>query len=151
MTQRDRLINIVTSNDKFKKTCMSINPRYADDIFQNVCEQILTMAEHRLPSEQHLSFWFFCVAKNNISRTGELGKILRDNPTDSDLVPVSYQNETTDKGFKKVENWMLSLTEFDNRVVLLFNQLGNMKEVQRVTGISYSALRSVKEKMKQLK
>jgi hypothetical protein len=45
---------------------------------------------------------------------------------------------------------MLNLSEFENRVVLLYNQLGDMKKVQRATGISYSALRMVKEKIKQL-
>jgi hypothetical protein len=42
---------------------------------------------------------------------------------------------------------MLNLTEFENRIVLLYNELGNMKAVQRATGISYSALRAVKNKL----
>jgi hypothetical protein len=45
---------------------------------------------------------------------------------------------------------MFSLSEFENRIVLLYNELGDMKKVQRATGISYSALRAVKEKIKKI-
>lgn len=47
------------------------------------------------------------------------------------------------------EDLLMDLPEFENRVVLLYNELGNMRKVQRATGISYSALRKVKEKLKQ--
>jgi hypothetical protein len=44
---------------------------------------------------------------------------------------------------------MISLNEFENRIILLYNQIGDIKKVQRLKGIIYSALRSVKEKIKQ--
>jgi hypothetical protein len=49
------------------------------------------------------------------------------------------------------EDLLMDLPEFENRVILLYNELGNMSKVQRMTGISYSALRMVKEKMKNIR
>ena len=62
---------------------------------------------------------------------------------------VEYVEREDD--YTKVENFMLDLPEFENRVILLYNELGNMRKVQRATGISYSALRMVKEKLKNIR
>lgn len=52
---------------------------------------------------------------------------------------------------KLAQNIMLNLGEFENRIIMLYMKYKNMKAVQRETGISYSALRSVKEKIKTIR
>jgi DNA-binding CsgD family transcriptional regulator len=43
---------------------------------------------------------------------------------------------------------MLGCSEFENRIVLLYAEHKSMRKISKITGISYSALRSVKEKIK---
>jgi len=141
------LIEIILKDVSYINICKKINFSYAEDIYQEVIEQLLIMPTDRLPTIQHLPFWFYCVAKNTISRNGKLGKIV--NRKLADITTIE-SFKYTEVEIKKVEQFMFSLNEFENRVVLLYNELGDMKKVQRATGISYSALRSVKEKIKKI-
>ena len=152
---RREIIKKVIADANFKKICFKINSRYGEDIFQEVCEEILSIPEARLPEMNYLNFWFYRVAVNTMSVRGKLGKVvLKDSDLENRKVKVisntniEFENE---KLIKKAEKFMLELSEFENRVILLYNELGNMKRVQKMTGISYSALRSVKEKIKQIR
>ena len=149
---RYQLIEKIISNNEYKRICVSISRDFADDLYQEVCEQILTIKEERLPSEQHLPIWFYCVAKNTISKNGKIGKLFC---KESDI-PIEkihlIEIETTEAdSLTTVEEYMLRMSEFENRITLLYTKLGNMKKVQKETGISYSALRSVKEKLKKIR
>jgi hypothetical protein len=106
------------------------------------------MPEHRLPDLKFLNFWFYRVAFNIFSKRGKLGSIIHKPQIDVKAFQTSEQEK--ENLIREAEKFMLNLSEFENRVVLLYNQLGDMKKVQRATGISYSALRMVKEKIKQL-
>lgn len=145
----NQIIDILIKDKKYIDTCKSINYNYSSDIFQEVIEQVLTMPVERLPTHQHLPFWFYCVAKNVISRNGKLGKVLFKNENREYLF-TETSSQIADTDFKVIEEFMFNLNEFENRIIHLYNLLGDMKKVQRQTGISYSALRSVKEKMKKL-
>ena len=152
---RREIIKKVIADANFKKICFKINSRYGEDIFQEVCEEILSIPEARLPEMNYLNFWFYRVAVNTMSVRGKLGKVvLKDSDLENRKVKVisntniEFENE---KLIKKAEKFMIELSEFENRVILLYNELGNMKRVQKMTGISYSALRSVKEKIKQIR
>ena len=56
--------------------------------------------------------------------------------------------DDSDLDFKKIENFMLHCSEFENRIVILYAEHKSMRKISKITGISYSALRSVKEKIK---
>lgn len=181
MTHKEELIKIVTSDKSFKKTCDKVSRQYSDDIFQEVCEQILISKEEKLPPISDLKFWFWRVASNIIRKKGKLGKYLyresENNSIGEDLrLIIGYQDDgilsedNTLRGssiikktdhvdeeetlinyiddMTRLSDIMISLSEFENRVVHLYVQLGNMKKVERATGLSYSALRGVKEKIK---
>ena len=71
---------------------------------------------------------------------------------DEDNIPrelVYIQEEIHEAAIDKGEEFMLNLSEFENRIVHLYNQYGNMRKVEKATGISYSALRAVKNKLKE--
>lgn len=144
---RKALIDKVISDANYKKICQRINYQYADDIYQEVCCELLTMDESRLPELSYLNFWFYRVALNVISRHGQLGKYIH--KREQLILSSRYDELTKEQLMKEAERFMLSLSEFENRIILLYNQYGSMKEVQRITGVSYSALRSVKELIKQ--
>lgn len=148
MNNREHIIYRITTDKNFKEICKRINNNYADDIFQEVCVEVLEMPEHRLPDLKFLNFWFYRVAFNIFSKRGKLGSIIHKPQIDIKAFQTSEQEK--ENLIREAEKFMLNLSEFENRVVLLYNQLGDMKKVQRATGISYSALRMVKEKIKQL-
>jgi DNA-directed RNA polymerase specialized sigma24 family protein len=143
---RDELLKIVVSDSNFKRICYKINLSYAEDIYQETCVELLTIPEHRLPEPKYLNFWFYRVAFNIMSKRGKLGSIVLKNEHELDLGGESEMSN--ERLMREAERFMLSLNEFENRVVLLYNELGDMKKVQRATGISYSALRAVREKLK---
>lgn len=141
------LVDIIVSDKSFKEMCYKINCYYAEDIYQETICEILTIADERLPELNYLKFWFYRVAFNVMSRNGKLGKIvLRESIEFETYTPSEVTKEVMTR---EAEQFMLSLNEFENRIILLYNQFGDMKKVQRLTGISYSALRAVKEKIKQ--
>lgn len=148
VNNREHIIYRITTDKNFKEICKRINNNYADDIFQEVCVEVLEMPEHRLPDLKFLNFWFYRVAFNIFSKRGKLGSIIHKPQIDIKAFQTSEQEK--ENLIREAEKFMLNLSEFENRVVLLYNQLGDMKKVQRATGISYSALRMVKEKIKQL-
>jgi len=180
MQKAHRVIEIITADPAYKGMCKKINPMYCDDLFQEVCLQILEMPAQRIPPDDRLRFWFYRVAFSTMTSTGTFGKIVhrdknmlgseRDNFQEirgdgnagiGELTKGSFQRKPdTIKGWgsekpsftngdlKKVEQYMIGCSEFENRVILLYNKLGSMKAVQRQTNISYSALRAVKEKLK---
>jgi DNA-directed RNA polymerase specialized sigma24 family protein len=113
------------------------------------------MPEDKLPQESYFNFWFYRVANNLCHKNGTYGQHFRFNTVSIEdlgkelVMAVEYVEREDD--YTKVENFMLDLPEFENRVILLYNELGNMRKVQRATGISYSALRMVKEKLKNIR
>jgi hypothetical protein len=144
---RLHLVDVIVSDKSFKEMCFKINIQYAEDIYQETICEILTISDERLPDLNYLKFWFYRVAFNVMSRNGKLGKIVLRELIEFDIyTPSELSKEIMTK---EAEQFMLSLNEFENRIILLYNQFGDMKKVQRLTGISYSALRAVKEKIKQ--
>jgi hypothetical protein len=144
---REQLITLITTDASYKKTCRRINSSMSDDLFQEMCLLVLTIDEDKLPPVDRFNFWFYRIASNMSNPTGQIGKLLNKKEK---LLPEFGQNEVqTELLIREAEKFMIELTEFENRIVLLYNQYGNMSEVQRQTGISYSALRFVKEKIKQ--
>lgn len=149
------------SNEKYKNTCYKINKKYCDDIFQEVCEQVLTIPEDRLPIKSHLSFWFFCVARNIISKQGKLGYIIYKyedygyiySREDTRQEPEEEVLEEEEIGYnidlQSIEDFMLELDEMDNRILLHYNELGTLSKVHRATGISYETLRKAKNRIKE--
>ena len=153
MNQRHELISLIATNNNFRRICKSLTDSYPDDLFQEVCEQILIMPEEKLPTEKYLNFWFYCVAKNKMGRLGQFGRLVnREVVTDFQSIDIDLiDEEATDTELETCEDVMLTLSEFENRVALLYAKHGNMKKVQRETEISYSALRYVKDKINSLR
>jgi RNA polymerase sigma factor (sigma-70 family) len=157
---RTDIINTILSNESYRTTCYKINKKYCDDIFQEVCEQVLTINENRLPTKEHLSFWFFCVARNIISKQGKLGYIIYKNEdygylyskedTLQEIEDKSCQDQEFDNNIDLniIEQFMLDLDEIDNRILLYYNELGTLSKVHRATGISYEVLRKAKDRIK---
>jgi len=144
---RNQLVDIILKDNSFKEMCYKINVHYAEDIYQETICEILTIPNDRLPEANYLKFWFYRVAFNVMSRNGKLGKIILKDVIEFDIYTPSEVSK--EMMTKEAEQFMLSLNEFENRIILLYNKYGDMKKVQRLTGISYSALRVVKEKIKQ--
>jgi len=148
--ERIEIVNEILNNPAYLDTCRKLDQNYADDIYQEVIEQILTIPAERLPTLNYLQFWYYCVAKNIISRNGKLGKLFsKEIPMDEFMESESERIiDDSDLDFKKIENFMLGCSEFENRIVLLYAEHKSMRKISKITGISYSALRSVKEKIK---
>lgn len=145
------LVSIILSNKIYFETCKNINKNYAEDIYQEVIEQLLTMPTERLPSKEYLQFWFYCTARNIISQNGKLGKLIsKDFATDIQFEIIENENneDRFDIEIKQIEGFLLGLNEFENRIVLLYSQYKSMRKISQMSGISYSALRAVKEKIK---
>ena len=141
------------NNKIYFDTCRNINKNYAEDIYQEVIEQLLTMPIERLPTKEYLQFWFYCTARNIISQNGKLGKLIsKDFATDIQFEIIEIENENKEDSFdikiKQIEGFLLGLNEFENRIVLLYAQYKSMRKISQMSGISYSALRAVKEKIK---
>ena len=152
---RNQLINKVVSEKQYKAICNKLNSSYGDDLFQEMCELILTIDEQKLEDIINFDFWFYRVASRMNSDTGTFGRLNKNNELPIYNIthgsPLADSNDTSDTELKLTEALMLNLPEFDNRVILLYKELGNMKAVEKATGISYSALRKVKERIKQLR
>jgi RNA polymerase sigma factor (sigma-70 family) len=147
------LVSIILNNKIYFDTCRNINKNYAEDIYQEVIEQLLTMPIERLPTKEYLQFWFYCTARNIISQNGKLGKLIsKDFATDIQFEIIEIENENKEDSFdikiKQIEGFLLGLNEFENRIVLLYAQYKSMRKISQMSGISYSALRAVKEKIK---
>lgn len=144
---KEELLKIINTDPNFRRICHVLNQSYADDIFQEVCLYLLETEDSKLPSTIGLNFWFYCVVRNMSSRTGAFGKIvLKQEKRLEEFYIIESNKENL---IRKAEDFMLSLSEFENRIVLLYNELGDMKKVEKATGISYSALRKVKDKIKE--
>lgn len=146
------LVSIILNNKIYFETCKNINKNYAEDIYHEVIEQLLTMPTERLPSKEYLQFWFYCTARNIISQNGKLGKLIsKDFATDIqfEIIEIENNEDRFDIEIKQIEAFLLSLNEFENRIVLLYSQYKSMRKISQMSGISYSALRAVKEKIKQ--
>ena len=145
------LVSIILSNKIYFETCRNINKSYAEDIYHEVIEQLLTMPTERLPAKEYLQFWFYCTARNIISQNGKLGKLIsKDFATDIqfEIIEIENNEDRFDIEIKQIEGFLLSLNEFENRIVLLYSQYKSMRKISQMSGISYSALRAVKEKIK---
>jgi DNA-directed RNA polymerase specialized sigma24 family protein len=146
------IVSIILNNKIYFETCRNINKNYAEDIYQEVIEQLLTMPTERLPSKEYLQFWFYCTARNIISQNGKLGKLIsKDFPTDIQFEIIESEQHCEvnfELDIKKIETFLLGLNEFENRIVLLYAEYKSMRKISQMSDISYSALRSVKEKIK---
>jgi len=148
----NEIIKIITTNDSYRITCEKINSKYSDDIFQEVCYQILTMPAERLPNQQHLPFWFFCVARNIICKQGKLGFLIyKYEPSKKDDLKIidieDNQIIIDDNELHKLENYMIDLSEFENRAILLYIQNKSMVKVAKILNVPYSRLREIKRKL----
>lgn len=152
---RDKFITHITRNKEYLNLCKKVSSIHYKDLFQEIAILLLTIPEDKLPEESYFNFWFYRVAHNLCSKHGTYGQHFRFNTVSIEdlgkelVMAVEYVEREDD--YTKVENFMLDLPEFENRVILLYNELGNMRKVQRATGISYSALRMVKEKLKNIR
>ena len=152
---RDKFITHITRNKEYLNLCRKVSGIHYQDLFQEIAILLLTMPEDKLPQESYFNFWFYRVANNLCHKNGTYGQHFRFNTVSIEdlgkelVMAVEYVEREDD--YTKVENFMLDLPEFENRVILLYNELGNMRKVQRATGISYSALRMVKEKLKNIR
>ena len=119
--ERIEIVNEILNNPSYLDTCRKLDASYSDDIFQEVIEQILTIPAERLPTLNYLQFWYYCVAKNIISRNGKLGKLFtKEIPMDEFLESESEKIiDESDIDFKRIENFMIDCSEFENRIVLL--------------------------------
>ena len=143
--------------------CHKVSRQHGEDLFQEVAMLLLTIDETKLPQESYFNFWFYRVAANLSSVRGNYGKMFSGDVIyfedmfaevnqDEDNIPrelVYIQEEVHEAAIDKGEEFMLNLSEFENRIVHLYNQYGNMRKVEKATGISYSALRAVKNKLKE--
>jgi hypothetical protein len=154
-SNRDALVDLVIKDIAYKKKCKVFSPDNYEDLYHDIVLLLLEISEERLPTIENLPFWFFRVAKNKVSKTGcdkkLRSEIITDNFTKK-LNPIKQQPSVlTDAEIKKAERIMIELTEFENRVITAYNQLGNMKKVARFTGIPYASLRIVKDKIRKIK
>jgi DNA-directed RNA polymerase specialized sigma24 family protein len=143
--------------------CYKVSRSHGDDLFQEVAMLLLTIDEAKLPQESYFNFWFYRVAANLSSARGNYGKmfswdivyledLLKEVNQDEDKIPnelVFKEEEVKEAAIDRGEEFMLNLPEFENRIVHLYNYYGNMRKVEKATGISYSALRAVKNKLKE--
>jgi hypothetical protein len=152
---REKILKHITTDSNFLTICKKINPYNYQDIFQEGCIHILETDKSKLPSIETLNFYWYRLIFQMSSKTGQFRKkyVHTQEITHNQLVDKNHSNNeyTNEKKIKEAEQWMLSLNEFENRVVRLYIEYGDMKKVQRATGISYSALRAVKEKIKNKK
>jgi len=147
MSLRNELIQIITTDPNYKNICRVLNKNNSEDLFQEISVELLTMPEERLPKKKNeLNWWFYCIARNMSSKTGKVGLMFKEVKTDNEEFKTAEFSK--EKLIREAENFMLSLNEFENRIVLLFCEHQNMKKIQKLTGISYSALRTVKDKIK---
>jgi DNA-directed RNA polymerase specialized sigma24 family protein len=152
---REKFLQHITSNKEYLNLCKKVSSIHAEDLLQEIAYLLLTMPENKLPKESYFNFWFYRVAHNMMSKRGNYGQQYRFNNISiedlrKEIVEQIEYVEVTDD-YIPVEDLLMDLPEFENRVILLYNELGNMRKVQRMTGISYSALRMVKEKLKNIR
>lgn len=148
MSIRNEHLNRVLNDEAYKRVCRKLSPSDFEDLYQEMCLHILSVEETKLPNYQQFNLWYYNTARNMSTRYGIVGKYTRRN---EHAIPVFSTDENkTEKLIKAAEQFMIELDEFENRIVLLYKEYGNMKKVQRETGISYSALRAVKEKIKKV-
>lgn len=160
--QRKKFIKHISENKEYMNMCHKVSRQHGEDLFQEVAMLLLTIDEAKLPQESYFNFWFYRVAANLSSARGNYGKMFSGDVIyfedmfaevnqDEDNIPrelVYIQEEIHEAAIDKGEEFMLNLPEFENRIVHLYNQYGNMRKVEKATGISYSALRAVKNKLK---
>lgn len=152
---RDKFIAHITKNKEYLNLCKKVSGIHYQDLFQEIALLLLTIKEDKLPEENYFNYWFYRVAYNLCSKRGTYGQNFRfDTVSIEDLgkelvTQVEYVQRVDD--YIPAEDLLMELSEFENRIILLYNELGNMRKVQRITGISYSALRMVKEKLKNIR
>jgi DNA-directed RNA polymerase specialized sigma24 family protein len=152
---RNKFINHITRNKEYLNLCRKVSGEHYQDLFQEIAILLLTMPQDKLPQESYFNFWFYRVATNLCSKHGTYGYQFRFETVSledlsKEIVEQIEYVEKVDE-YIPAEDLLMDLPEFENRVILLYNELGNMRKVQRMTGISYSALRMVKEKLKNIR
>lgn len=151
---RHQIITHIVSNKQFKQLCKKLCGSHADDVYQDILVAIMEMEAEKVPDMHYLNFWYVRVASNMCSRYGKYGRLFREDMHDrsSDITDMNIR-ETVDifgdsEDYNTVEGFMLEQDEFTNRIIHLYNQTGSMLAVSKMTGISYSALRKIKELLK---
>lgn len=159
---RSEIITHITTDISYNKLCKKLCGNNSDDVYQEILVLLLEMDEQKLPQKSFLNFWYVRVAMNMCSKNGIFGRLYMHHLVDKNVdvynlvdknvdvySNVNMSDEEVDTNdYECAEDVMLLFDEFTNRVVHLYNQTGSMLAVNKMTGISYSALRKVKEKMK---
>ena len=146
------MLNKILADESYKRTCINVAKSMSDDLYQDMCEMILTMPADKLPTNEHLSFWFYLVVKNKMSNSGEVGKKLKHEVLCDFIpcIPDTSEEHTEDDNLSRCEELMVELTEFENRTILLFNEVGSFRKIAQQTGIPYNALLKVKHKINEI-
>ena len=151
---RSQIITHIVSNNQFKQLCKKLCGSHAEDVYQDILVAIMEMEADKVPDMHYLNFWYVRVASNMCSRYGKYGRLFREDIHDrsNDITDMNIR-ETVDifgdaEDYATVEGFMLEQDEFTNRIIHLYNETGSMLAVSKMTGISYSALRKIKELLK---
>lgn len=151
---RNQIITHIVSNTQFKQLCKKLCGSHAEDVYQDILVAIMEMEADKVPDMHYLNFWYVRVASNMCSRYGKYGRLFREDMHDrsNDITDMNIR-EVVDifgdtEDYNTAEGFMLEQDEFTNRIIHLYNETGSMLAVSKMTGISYSALRKIKELLK---
>ena len=151
---KNQIITHIVSNNQFKQLCKKLCGSHAEDVYQDILVAIMEMESDKVPDMHYLNFWYVRVASNMCSRYGKYGRLFREDMHDrsNDITDMNIR-ETVDifgdtEDYNTAEGFMLEQDEFTNRIIHLYNGTGSMLAVSKMTGISYSALRKIKELLK---
>lgn len=151
---RDKIITHIVSNNQYKQLCKKLCGAHADDVYQDILITLIEMSDEKVPDMHYLNFWYVRVASNMCSKYGKYGRLFREDMHDrsQDITEMNIREVVdvfmVDEDYTTVEGFMLEQDEFTNRIIHLYNETGSMLQVSKMTGISYSALRKIKELLK---
>ena len=151
---KHQIISHIVSNSQYKQLCKRLCGSHAEDVYQDILVAIMEMEPDKVPDINYLKFWYVRVASNMCSRYGKYGRIFREDMHDrtNDITDMNIREVVdvfgANEDYDQIEIFMLEQDEFTNRIIHLYNQTGSMLAVNKMTGISYSALRKIKELLK---
>jgi hypothetical protein len=150
----NKIISHIVSNNQYKQLCKKLCGAHADDVYQDILITLMEMSNEKVPDINYLNFWYVRVASNMCSKYGKYGRLFREDMYDrsQDVTDMNIREAVdifmADEDYTTVEGFMLQQDEFTNRIIHLYNKTGSMLQVSKMTGISYSALRKIKELLK---
>lgn len=148
MTANERVALIFT-DPVYATMCRKLLPRHAQDLLNETTLVIMELPQEQVPEPSRLRFLFYRIAYQIASPTGQLGKYYH--RKEKELIESRADEQSCEIKIRKLEEFMLSLNELENRIVHLYVELGDMKKVHRATGISYGTCRKVKDKILNLR